>query len=145
MEYIAPDGERHTPLMIHRALLGSLERFFGVLIEHTGGAFPVWLAPIQVRLLPIADRHHEYAEKVAAELKGIAVRAEVDDRKATTGAKIRDGETQKIPYLLIVGDREVEAGTVSVRQRGEGNKGARPLADFIAELEPQLAPPSSDG
>jgi len=144
MEYVAPDGERHTPLMIHRALLGSLERFFGVLIEHTGGAFPVWLAPTQVRVLPIADRHHEYAEKVAAELKGIGVRAEVDDRKATTGAKIRDGETQKIPYLLIVGDREAEAGTVSVRQRGEGNKGARPLADFIAELEPQLAPPSSD-
>ena len=144
MEYIAPDGERHTPLMIHRALLGSLERFFGVLIEHTGGAFPVWLAPTQVCVLPIADRHHEYAEKVAAELKKSAVRAEVDDRKATTGAKIRDGETQKIPYLLIVGDREAEAGTVSVRQRGEGNKGARPVADFIAELEPQLAPPSSD-
>jgi len=144
MEYIAPDGERHTPLMIHRALLGSLERFFGVLIEHTGGAFPVWLAPTQVRILPIADRHHEYAEKVAAELKGLGIRAEVDDRKATTGAKIRDGETQKIPYLLVVGDREAEAGTVSVRQRGEGNKGARPLADFIAELEPQLAPPSSD-
>jgi len=143
MEYVAPDGERHTPLMIHRALLGSLERFFGVLIEHTGGAFPVWLAPTQVRILPIADRHHEYAEKVAAELKKSAVRAEVDDRKATTGAKIRDGETQKIPYLLVVGDREAEAGTVSVRQRGEGNKGARPLADFIAELEPLLAPPSS--
>jgi len=145
MEYVAPDGERHTPLMIHRALLGSLERFFGVLIEHTGGAFPVWLAPTQVRILPIADRHHEYAEKVAAELKEIGVRAEVDDRKATTGAKIREGEIQKIPYLLIVGDREAEAGTVSVRQRGEGDKGARPIADFIAELEPQLAPPSSDG
>jgi len=144
MGYIAPDGERHTPLMIHHALLGSLERFFGVLIEHTGGAFPVWLAPTQVRILPIADRHHEYAEKVAAELKGLGVRAEVDDRKATTGAKIRDGETQKVPYLLIVGDREAQAGTVSVRQRGEGDKGARPIADFMAELEPQLAPPSSD-
>ena len=144
MEYVAADGERHTPLMVHRALFGSLERFFGGYIEHTGGAFPVWLAPTQVRILPIADRHHEYAQKVAAELKAIGVRAEVDDRKATTGAKIRDGETQKVPYLLIVGDREAEAGTVSVRQRGEGDKGARPLADFIAELEPQLAPPSSD-
>ncbi|MDH4180228.1 MAG: His/Gly/Thr/Pro-type tRNA ligase C-terminal domain-containing protein, partial [Armatimonadota bacterium] len=144
MEYVAADGERHTPLMVHRALFGSLERFFGGYIEHTGGAFPVWLAPTQVRILPIADRHHEYAQKVAAELKGLGVRAEVDDRKATTGAKIRDGETQKVPYLLIVGDREAEAGTVSVRQRGEGDKGARPLADFIAELEPQLAPPSSD-
>jgi len=144
MEYVGADGERHTPLMIHRALLGALERFFGGYVEHTGGAFPVWLAPTQVRILPIADRHHEYAEKVAAELKGLGIRAEVDDRKATTGAKIRDGETQKVPYLLIVGDREAQAGTVSVRQRGEGDKGARPIADFMAELEPQLAPPSSD-
>jgi len=143
MQYVGPDGERKTPLMIHRALLGSLERFFGVLIEHTGGAFPVWLAPTQVRVLPIADRHHEYAESVAEQLRAGGTRVEVDDRKATTGAKIRDGETQKIPYLLIVGDREAEADTVSVRQRGEGDKGATPLQEFIDELTPQLAPPSS--
>jgi len=141
MEYVGADNERHTPLMIHRALLGSLERFFGVLIEHTGGAFPVWLAPVQVRVLPIADRHHEYAEQVAGELRNIGVRVEVDDRKATTNAKIRDGETQKVPYLLVVGDREQQAGSVSVRKRGEGDKGARPLVEFIAELTPALAPP----
>ncbi len=145
MEYVGSDGERRTPLMVHRALLGSLERFFGVLVEHTGGAFPVWLAPVQVRVLPIADRHHEYAEKVAAELRQSGARVEVDDRKATTGAKIRDGETQKIPYLLIVGDREQEAGTVSVRQRGEGDLGASAVADFAAKLTPELSSPSSEG
>jgi len=144
MEYVGADGERHTPLMIHRALLGALERFFGGYIEHTGGAFPVWLAPVQVRVLPIADRHHDYAQQVAAKLREVGARAEVDDRKATTGAKIREGETQKIPYLLIVGDREQEAGTVSVRQRGEGNLGARPIADFLAQLTPEMQPPSSE-
>jgi len=144
MEYVAADGQRHTPLMVHRALFGSLERFFGGYVEHTGGAFPVWLSPVQVRVLPIADRHHEYAQKVAAELKRAGVRVEVDDRKATTGAKIRDGETQKLPYLLIVGDREQEADTVSVRQRGEGDQGARPLGEFLEHLKPELEPPSSE-
>ncbi len=143
MEYVGADGQRHTPLMVHRALLGSLERFFGGYVEHTGGAFPVWLAPVQVRVLPIADRHHEYAEQVAARLRETDTRVEVDDRKATTGAKIRDGETQKIPYLLIVGDREQEAGTVSVRQRGEGDLGPSALADFVEKLTPELLPPSS--
>jgi threonyl-tRNA synthetase len=129
--------------MVHRALYGSMERFFGCLIEHWGGAFPTWLAPVQVRVLPIADRHHDYAEQVAARLRETGARVEVDDRKATTGAKIRDGETQKIPYLLIVGDREQEAGTVSVRQRGEGDLGPSDLADFIGKLTPELSPPSS--
>ncbi len=144
MQYVGADGERHTPLMVHRALLGSIDRFFGGLIEHYAGAFPVWLSPVQVRLLPIADRHHDYAHQVAAKLRKVDARVEVDDRKATTGAKIRDGETQKIPYLLIVGDREQEAGTVSVRQRGEGDLGARPLADFIAQLTPEMQPPSAE-
>ena len=143
MEYVAADGERHTPLMIHRALLGAMERFVGGYIEHTGGAFPVWLAPVQVRVLPIADRHHEYAKKVAAELKQVGARAEVDDRKATTGAKIRNGETEKIPYLLIVGDRERDAGKVSVRKRGEGDLGPQSLDDFVAQLTPELQPPAS--
>jgi len=143
MEYVAADGERHTPLMIHRALLGAMERFVGGYIEHTGGAFPVWLAPVQVRVLPIADRHHEYAQKVAAELKQVGARAEVDDRKATTGAKIRNGETEKIPYLLIVGDRERDAGKVSVRKRGEGDLGPQSLDDFVAQLTPELQPPAS--
>jgi len=143
MEYVGADGARHTPLMIHRALLGAMERFVGGYIEHTGGAFPVWLAPVQVRVLPIADRHHEYAHKVAAELKQVGARAEADDRKATTGAKIRDGETQKIPYLLIVGDREREAETVAVRKRGEGDLGPQTLDEFIAQLTPELQPPAS--
>jgi threonyl-tRNA synthetase len=143
MEYVGADGERHTPFMVHRALLGALERFFGGYIEHTGGAFPVWLSPVQVRVLPIADRHHEYAGKVVAELKEAGARAEVDDRKATTGAKIRDGEVEKVPYLLIVGDREQEAATVSVRKRGEGNLGAQPLAQFLVGLAPELEPPSA--
>jgi threonyl-tRNA synthetase len=143
MEYVGADGKRHTPLMVHRALLGALERFFGGYVEHTGGAFPVWLAPVQVRVLPIADRHHDYAQQVAAQLRAAGVRVEVDDRKATTGAKIRDGETQKIPYLLIVGDRESQTGAVSVRKRGEGDKGAQALGDFIACLGPELSPPGS--
>jgi len=143
MEYVGADGARHTPLMIHRALLGSLERFFGVLIEHTGGAFPVWLAPVQVKLIPIADRHHDYAHQVAGRLSEEGVRVEVDDRRATTGAKIRDGEMQKIPYLLIVGDREKESGAVSVRKRGEGDLGAQAVEDFVNLLAPELPPPSS--
>ena len=143
MEYVGADGERHTPLMVHRALLGSLERFFGVLVEHVGGAFPLWLAPVQARILPIADRHHDYAEQVAAQLREAEVRVEVDDRKATTGAKIREGEMQKIPYLLIVGDREQTAGTVSVRHRSEGNLGPKPIADFIIGIADELQPPSS--
>jgi len=130
--------------MVHRALLGSMERFFGGLVENWAGAFPTWLSPVQVRILPIADLHHEYAAQIASRLREAGVRVEVDDRKATTGAKIRDGELEKIPYLLIVGDREQQADTVSVRQRSEGDMGARPLTEFIAELEPQLSPPSSD-
>jgi len=143
MEYMAADGERHTPLMIHRTVLGSMERFIGGLVEHYGGAFPVWLAPVQARVLPIADRHAEYAEQVAAQLRIGGVRVETDLRKATTGAKIRDGETQKIPYLLIVGDREQQAGTVSVRKHGEGDKGAQALCDFIAALGPEVVGPAS--
>ncbi|UCC68483.1 MAG: threonine--tRNA ligase [Armatimonadota bacterium] len=143
MEYVGADGERHTPLMVHRALFGSLDRFFGGYIEHTGGAFPLWLSPVQVRILPIADRHHDYAQQVASQLREAGVRIEVDDRKATTGAKIRDGETQKIPYLLIVGDREQSAGTVAVRARSEGDLGPKPLAEFIAAIREELGPPRS--
>jgi threonyl-tRNA synthetase len=141
MEYVGADGARHTPLMIHRALLGSLERFFGVLIEHYAGAFPTWLAPVQAKLIPIADRHHDYAQQVAGRLSEEGVRVEVDDRRATTGAKIRDGEMQKIPYLLIVGDRERESGAVSVRKRGEGDLGAQAVEDFVKLLAPELLAP----
>ncbi len=143
MEYMAADGERHTPLMIHRVVLGSLERFMGGLVEHYAGAFPVWLAPVQARVLPIADRHHDYARQVGARLRESGVRVEVDDRKATTRAKIRDGEVEKLPYLLIVGDREAESGAVSVRQHGKGDLGSQPLEEFIGHLIAELAAPSS--
>jgi threonyl-tRNA synthetase len=143
MEYVGADGERRPPLMIHRTVLGSMERFVGGLVEHYAGAFPTWLAPVQVRLLPIADRHHEYAGQVSSRLRELGARAEVDDRKATTGAKIRDGEMEKIPYLLVVGDREIKAGAVSVRQHGKGDLGSQPLEQFIAQLGPELSPPYS--
>jgi threonyl-tRNA synthetase len=144
MEYVGADGERHTPLMVHRVVLGSLERFMGGLVEHYAGAFPVWLAPVQVRVLPIADRHHEYAYQVAARLREAGLRAEVDDRKATTRAKIRDGEMEKVPYLLVVGDREQESGAASVRRQGEGDRGSQPLEQFLEAIATELAPPAPE-
>ncbi|MFA6549137.1 MAG: His/Gly/Thr/Pro-type tRNA ligase C-terminal domain-containing protein [Candidatus Margulisiibacteriota bacterium] len=112
-----------------------MERFLGALIEHYGGAFPLWLAPVQVMVLPIADRHNEYAEKIAAELKKQELRVEVDARREKIGAKIRDAQMQKIPYMLIVGEKEVEAGTVAVRQREKGDLGTMTLAAFQAEAQ----------
>jgi threonyl-tRNA synthetase len=126
--------------MIHRALLGSMERFLGVLIEHYGGAFPTWLAPVQARLLPVADRHHAYAETVAARLRAANMRAEVDGRNEKIGFKIREAEVQKIPYILVVGDKETAAGTVSVRLRGGQDRGVMPLADLVATLASENKP-----
>jgi threonyl-tRNA synthetase len=137
--YIGQDNAAHRPIMIHRALLGALERFIALLIEHYAGAFPLWLAPVQAIVLPIADRHSGYAEKVASELKAAGFRAGVDDRNEKTGFKIREAQLQKIPYMLIVGDREEEAGAVAVRSRSEGDKGAVPLADLIESLKHELA------
>jgi threonyl-tRNA synthetase len=117
MEFMAEDNQRHRPVMIHRAILGSIERFLGVLIEHYGGAFPLWLAPEQVRLVPIADRHAEPAEKVAAQLRAAGLRAAVDDSRETVSRKVREAQLMKVPYVLVMGDKEVEAGTVSVRDR----------------------------
>jgi len=135
LEYVGEDGERHQPVMIHRALFGSVERFFGVLIEHYAGAFPLWLAPVQVGLVPISERHHEYAKKVEAELKTAGFRVEVDDRNEKMNGKIRDFANQKTPYILVFGDKEQEAGAVSVRTRGKGDQGSMPLADFIAKAK----------
>ncbi len=143
MEYVGADGERHTPFMVHRALLGSMERFFGGLVEHYAGAFPVWLAPVQAKVLPIADRHHDYARSVVARLKAAGARAEVDDRAERMQAKIRDGEMQKIPYLLVVGDREMQNDAVSVRKRGEGDLGAKPVSEFLEMLGPEMAAPGA--
>ncbi|MDO8682531.1 MAG: threonine--tRNA ligase [Armatimonadota bacterium] len=137
--YIGSDGKEHRPIMIHRALLGSLERFMGVLIEHYAGAFPLWLSPLQVLILPIADRHHDYAREVAQALSKAGFRAHVDDRNEKTGYKIREGQLQKIPYMLVLGDREMEARAVAVRHREEGDKGAIALDEFIDSLQKELA------
>lgn len=138
INYVGEDGKAHRPIMIHRALLGSLERFFAVLIEHYAGAFPLWLAPVQALIIPIADRHQDYAQEVGDRLREQGIRVEVDTRNEKTGYKIREGQLQKVPYMLIVGDREVESGAVAVREREAGDKGAVPLAEFVATLKNEL-------
>jgi len=139
LPYIGEDGERHRPVMIHRVIYGSIERFIGIITEHFAGAFPAWLSPVQARVLPITDRHHDYAKEVWERLKAAGIRAEVDLRSEKTGYKIREGQLQKIPYLLVVGDREVEAGTVSVRHRKEGDLGSRVVSAFISDLQREIA------
>jgi threonyl-tRNA synthetase len=135
LEYVGEDGERHQPVMVHRALFGSVERFFGVLIEHYAGAFPLWLAPVQVGLVPISERHHAYAKKVEAELKAAGLRVELDDRNEKMNGKIRDFANQKTPYILVFGDKEEASNSVSVRARAKGDLGSIPLADFIAKAK----------
>ena len=138
--FVGEDNRQHRPFMVHRALLGSMERFLGVLIEHYGGAFPAWLAPVQARVLPVADRHHGYAGQVAARLQADGLRGEVDTRNEKIGFKIREAEVQKIPYILVVGDKETAAGTVSVRLRGGQDRGVMPLADFVTTLASENKP-----
>ncbi len=128
--YTGADNEEHRPVMIHRALMGSFERFIGILIEHYAGEFPLWLAPVQALVLPIADRHADYARQVGTRLRDAGLRVAVDDRAESVGRKIRDGELRKVPYLLVVGDREAEAGQVSVRRHGEGDRGAVEVGAF---------------
>jgi threonyl-tRNA synthetase len=135
LEYVGEDGERHQPVMVHRALFGSVERFFGVLIEHYAGAFPLWLAPVQVGLVPISERHLEYAKKVQQQLEEAGFRVELDSRNEKMNAKIRDLTMQKIPYLLVMGDKEEAAGAVSVRTRGKGDQGSVPLPEFIGRMK----------
>ena len=131
MTYVGKDGKEHRPVMVHRTVLGSMERFVGGLIEHYGGAFPVWLSPVQVQLIPIADRHVEYAASVVMRLRDAGLRAELDDSDDRMRAKIRKAQMQKIPYMLVVGDREAEAGTVSVRLRTEEDLGPKPVDEFV--------------
>lgn len=138
LNYIGEDGKQKTPVMVHRAILGSLERFIGALIEHYGGAFPFWLAPTQVSILPVSDRHNDYADKVAAQLREIGVRVEVDARRETIGAKIRNAQLQKVPYMLIVGDKEEQAGTVAIRSREKGEIGVKTIQDFSFDLRPEM-------
>jgi threonyl-tRNA synthetase len=135
LEYTGPDGQPHRPVMIHRAPFGSFERFVGVLIEHFAGAFPLWLAPEQVRLLPIADRHANYAEAVKARLAAEGFRAEVDLRTERTGFKIREAQLHKVPYMLVVGDKEIESNAASVRSRDRGDLGAMPIEDLLQTLK----------
>jgi threonyl-tRNA synthetase len=134
LEYVAEDGKRHQPLMVHRALYGSVERFFGTLVEHYAGAFPVWLSPVQAVVMPITDRQLDYAKKVHSRLEEAGFRAQLDDRKEKVNLKIREAQMQKIPYMLVVGDREAEAGSVAVRHRKHGDMGAKPVEQFIEEL-----------
>jgi threonyl-tRNA synthetase len=134
LEYVGEDGEKHRPIMIHRALLGSIERFIGVITEHFAGAFPTWLHPVQVKLLPVTDRAADYAKEIAAKLSAQGFRVEVDGRNEKIGKKIREAQLDKIPYMLVVGDRDMEAGTVSVRHRAEGDLGAMSLEDFTVML-----------
>jgi len=134
LEYVAEDGTRKQPLMVHRALYGSVERFFGVLIEHYAGAFPVWLSPVQAVMIPIAERHVDYANKVAAQLKAIGVRVEVDGRNEKMNAKIREHAMQKVPFLLVVGDKEAEAGKVNVRTRGKEKTEDMGSAEFVERI-----------
>jgi threonyl-tRNA synthetase len=134
LTYMGADNQEHRPVMIHRALMGAFERFIGILIEHYAGEFPLWLSPVQARVLPIADRHIEYARNVAAELHAAGIRADVDDRTESVGKKIREGELKKVPYMLVVGDQEQEQGTVAVRKHREGDLGTEPVSDFAASL-----------
>ncbi len=130
LEYIGEDNKPHRPIMIHRALFGSMERFFGVLIEHYAGAFPMWLAPVQVAVLPITDRVNEYAEELARELREAGFRVEANLRSEKIGAKIRDAQLQKVPFMLVLGDREMEQKTVAVRERAQGDIGVMSIAEF---------------
>ena len=139
LTFVGEDGQKHRPVMIHRTCYGSIERFIGILIEHYVGAFPVWLAPVQVKILPITDRQIEYAQTLAAQMKAKNIRVEIDDRNEKIGYKIREGQMEKVPYMLIIGDKEKDTGTVAVRQRGKGDIGSVPAADFIAGVMDEIA------
>ena len=138
LEYIAEDGQKHRPIMIHRACFGSMERFIGILIEHFAGAFPTWMAPVQVKILPISEKHVEYAEKLRKAFKDAYVRVELDDRSEKIGYKIRQAQMEKVPYMLVVGDKEVEEGKVAVRKRGVGEQGAIPWEEFLANIQQEI-------
>ena len=138
LEYIAADGEKHRPIMIHRVVFGSIERFIGILIEHFAGAFPTWLSPVQVRVLPISDKYMEYGQKVLAELKAAGIRAEIDTKAEKIGYKIREARLQKIPYMLVVGAKEEEDGVVSVRSRFKGDEGQKGLDAFISDIKEEI-------
>ena len=139
IEYVGEDGQKHRPIMIHRACFGSMERFIGILIEHFAGAFPTWLAPVQVEVIPISDKHLDYANKVLDTLKAAGIRADIDTRAEKMGYKIREAQLQKIPYMLVVGGKEEENEAVSVRSRFKGDEGQMKLDDFLAGIKEEIA------
>jgi threonyl-tRNA synthetase len=139
LTYTGTDNADHRPVMIHRALMGSFERFMGILIEWYAGEFPLWLAPVQAAVLPLADRHVDYAREVHEALAAGGLRSELDDRTESVGRKIRDAELRKIPYMFVVGDREAEERAVSVRQHREGDQGSRPLDEAVEQLAAEVA------
>ena len=138
LEYTGADGEKHRPIMIHRVAFGSIERFIGILIEHYAGAFPTWLAPVQVKVLPISEKYMEYGQKVLAQLNEAGIRAEIDTKAEKIGYKIREARLQKIPYMLIVGAKEEEEGLVSVRSRFLGDEGQKSLDSFISDITEEI-------
>jgi threonyl-tRNA synthetase len=144
LEYIAEDGKKHRPLMVHRALVGSVERFFGILIEHYAGAFPVWLSPVQATVLPITDKQTAWANDVAEKLKTAGVRVTVDDRNEKVNLKIRDAQMQKVPYMLVVGAREAEARQVAVRHRRRGDLGPLNIEEFMRTISAEIADKLAD-
>ncbi|MCX6811008.1 MAG: His/Gly/Thr/Pro-type tRNA ligase C-terminal domain-containing protein, partial [Candidatus Berkelbacteria bacterium] len=135
LTYIDDNGDEQQPVMIHRVVFGAVERFIGILLEHTAGVLPVWLAPVQAVILPISDKHGKYANDILKELKAAGIRAEVDERSESVGRKIRDNEMQKIPYMLIVGDKEIEAKKVAVRKYGEGDLGQKDISDIVKDIQ----------
>jgi threonyl-tRNA synthetase len=137
LSYVGDDGKDHQPYMVHRALLGSIERFFGILIEHYAGAFPVWLAPEQVRILPVSDKAIEYAKKVQSKLRVASLRVDVDVSSEKLGAKIREATLQKVPYQIVVGPRDEASGMISVRSRSDGDLGSMTVEEFIERIKPE--------
>ena len=139
LEYVGADGEKHRPVMIHRVVFGSIERFIGVITEHFAGAFPTWLAPVQVKVMPITDRVDDYAKHIAQRLDELGFRVETDLRNEKIGYKIREAQSQKIPYMIIVGDKEAENGTISVRTRSGGDEGAMSVDSFVEKLSEEVS------
>ena len=139
LEYVGADDQKHRPVMIHRVVFGSIERFIGILTEHFAGAFPTWLAPVQVKLLAISEKHIAYVEEAAKKLRTAGVRVETDTRNEKIGYKIREAQLEKVPYMLVAGDKEAETGSVSVRARAEGDKGSMGIDDFIAMITKEIA------
>ncbi|SHE32447.1 threonine--tRNA ligase [Desulforamulus putei] len=138
LTYVGEDGQKHRPVMIHRVVFGSIERFIGILTEHFAGAFPVWLAPVQVRVMPITDRHHAYARELVKKMEALDIRVELDARNEKINYKIREAQTQKIPYMLVIGDREMEQGAVAVRRRGKGDTGAIAVDEFLVKIQEEI-------